>query len=71
MWFLILKQLAQHVGEDVDGLRNLPAGGCERRGTIRHRRKKCAKDVRHRIDQKNPFEWLLTSGSFLSWHVFR
>jgi hypothetical protein len=27
--------------------------------------------VRHRIDQKNTFDWFFTSGSLLSWHLFR
>ena len=35
---LILQELSQHVGEDVDGLRDLAFRSGQRRGAIRHRR---------------------------------
>ena len=43
----------------------------ERRGPIGHRRVKRAKDMRHRVDQKNTFDANVAGSSLLSWHVFR
>ena len=62
--FFILNQLPQHVSEDIDGLRDLTLGRHQRRGPIRERRIKCAKNMRHRIDEKDSLSRLTSAGGF-------
>src|SRR5258708_19495786 len=65
---LVRNELPQHVGEDIDGLSNLTLGSCQRRRAIGHGRIESAKDVRHRVDEKDSFSRLSHGRGTLWWH---
>src|SRR3982074_3487229 len=65
---LVRNELPQHVGEDIDSLRNLPPGICQRRRPIGHGGIESAKDMRHRVDEKDSFSRHSRGSGTLWWH---